>query len=151
MSNRDPGANLPSPPVGEGGASQSEATGEGFAPQTPNHRPVAKRIRKFAKTMRHEPTDAETAMWRLLRGRRLATFKFRPQVPFQNYILDFACFDQRFIIEIDGSQHADSDRDTTREAALIAEGFRIARYWNNDVLQRPTSVLEDILSKLAER
>jgi very-short-patch-repair endonuclease len=137
--------------VGEGGASRSEATGEGFEPQTPNHRPVAKRIRKFAKQMRSEPTDAEAAMWRLLRDRRLSAFKFRRQVPFRNYILDFACFDQRFVVEIDGSQHADSDKDAARDAALAAEGFRIARYWNNDVLQRPTSVLEDILSKLAER
>jgi very-short-patch-repair endonuclease len=54
------------------------------------------------------------------------------------------------IIEIDGSQHASSERDLAREAVLIAEGFAIARYWNNDVLQRPTSVLEDILAKLAE-
>jgi very-short-patch-repair endonuclease len=137
--------------VGEGGASQSEATGVGFAPQTPNHRPVAKRIRNFAKAMRRKPTDAEGAMWRLLRDRRPSRFKFRRQVPFRNYILDFACFDQRLIVEIDGSQHADSERDTTRETALVAEGFRIARYWNNDVLQRPTSVSEDILSKLAER
>ena len=54
------------------------------------------------------------------------------------------------IMEIDGSQHADSARDTAREAVLTAEGFRIARYWNNDVLQRPSSVLADILAKLAE-
>ena len=90
-------------------------------------------------------------MWRLLRDRRLSRFKFRRQVPFRNYILNFACFDRRFIVEIDGSQHADSERDAARDVALNAEGFRIARYWNNDVLQRPTSVLEDILSKLAER
>ncbi|MBR1124486.1 endonuclease domain-containing protein [Bradyrhizobium lablabi] len=100
--------------------------------------------------MRHEPMDAEAAMWRLLRDRRLAAFKFRRQVPFQNYSLDFVCFSKRFVVEIDGSQHADSRRDMVRETALIAEGFEIARYWNNDVLQ-PTSVLEDILSKLAER
>ena len=54
------------------------------------------------------------------------------------------------IMEIDGSQHADSARDTAREAVLTAEGFRVARYWNNDVLQRPSSVLADILAKLAE-
>jgi very-short-patch-repair endonuclease len=137
--------------VGEGGASQSEATGEGFEPQTPSHRPVAKRIRSFAKAMRREPTDAETAMWRLLRDRRLSKFKFRRQVPFRNYILDFVCLDARLVVEIDGSQHADSERDAARDAAINAEGFRIARYWNNDVLQRPTSVLEDILAKLAER
>jgi very-short-patch-repair endonuclease len=58
---------------------------------------------------------------------------------------------KRFIIEIDGSQHASSERDKAREAVLIAEGFQIARYWNNDLLQRPVSVLEDILAKLAER
>jgi very-short-patch-repair endonuclease len=119
-------------------------------PQTPHHRPTAKRIRTFAKKMRREPTDAESAIWRLLRDRRLALFKFRRQVPFQNFILDFVCFEKRFIIEIDGSQHAESERDTARDATLIAQGFRIARYWNNDVLQQPAAVLEDILAKLAE-
>jgi very-short-patch-repair endonuclease len=89
-------------------------------------------------------------MWRLLRDRRLTDFKFRRQVPFQSFILDFVCFEQRLIVEVDGSQHADSTRDTARDAVLIGEGFRIARYWNNDVLQRPSSVLEDILAKLAE-
>ena len=136
--------------MGEGGASRSEATGEGFVPQTPHHRPTAKRIRSFAKKMRRESTDAEAAMWRLLRDRRLALFKFRRQVPFQNFILDFICFEKRLIIEIDGSQHASSERDTARDAVLIAEGFRIARYWNNDVLQQPSTVLEDIFAKLAE-
>jgi len=136
--------------VGEGGASRSEATGEGFVPQTPHHRPTAKRIRSFAKKMRRESTDAEAAMWRLLRDRRLALFKFRRQVPFQNFILDFVCFEKRLIIEIDGSQHASSERDTARDAVLIAEGFRIARYWNDDVLQQPSAVLEDIFARLAE-
>jgi very-short-patch-repair endonuclease len=136
--------------VGEGGAERSSATGEGFAPQTPHHRPTAKRVRQFAKKMRREPTDAEAGMWRLLRDRRLALFKFRRQVPFQSFILDFVCFEKRMIIEVDGSQHASSKRDTAREAVLMAEGFRIARYWNNDLLQQPSAVLEDILAKLAE-
>jgi very-short-patch-repair endonuclease len=136
--------------VGEGGASRSEATGQGFEPQTPHHRPTAKRIRNFAKKMRREPTDAEAAMWRLLRDRRLAMFKFRRQVPFQSFILDFVCFEKRrFIVEIVGSQHASSDRDAARAALLVAEGYRIARYWNNDVLQQPSQVLEDILERLA--
>jgi very-short-patch-repair endonuclease len=127
-----------------------KATGEGFVPQTPRHRPTSKRIRDFAKKMRREPTDAEAKMWRLLRDRRLAHLKFRRQVPFQNFILDFVCFEKRVVIEIDGSQHADAGRDTVREAVLLAEGFRIARYWNNDVLQRATAVLEDILAKPSE-
>jgi len=100
--------------------------------------------------MRREPTDAEATMWRLLRDRHLARFKFRRQAPFQNLILDFVCFEKRFIVEIDGSQHAGSARDTARDAVLTGEGFRIARYWNNDVLQQPAAVLEDILAKRAE-
>jgi very-short-patch-repair endonuclease len=123
---------------------------KGLVPQTPHHRPTAKRLRNFAKKMRREPTDAEAAMWRLLRDRRLALFKFRRQVPFQAFILDFVCFEKCFIIEVDGSQHASSQRDLAREAVLLTEGFQIARYWNNDVLQQPSAVLEDILAKLVE-
>src|SRR5437868_6746582 len=100
--------------------------------------------------MRREPTDAEAAMWRLLRHGRFALSKFRRQVPFKTFILDFVCFEKRIIIEIDASQHASSERDIARVTVLMAEGFRIARYWNNDVLQRPSAVLEDILAKLAE-
>jgi very-short-patch-repair endonuclease len=90
-------------------------------------------------------------MWRLLRDRRLSAFRFRRQVPFKSYILDFVCFEKRLVIEIDGSQHAESQRDSVREVALLAEGFQTARYWNNDVLHRPGAVLEDILAKLAGR
>ncbi|MBR0903040.1 endonuclease domain-containing protein [Bradyrhizobium liaoningense] len=120
-------------------------------PQDPHHRPTASHLRQFAKNMRHEPTDAEAAMWRLLRDRRLSTYKFRRQVPIENYILDFVCFEKRLVIEIDGSQHAESPRDAIRDAALASKGFAIARYWNNDVLQQPVSVLEDVLAKLDAR
>jgi very-short-patch-repair endonuclease len=119
-------------------------------PQTPHHRPTTKRVRDFAKKMRHDSTDAEGAMWRLLRDRRLAQFKFRRQAPFKNFILDFVCFEKKFVVEIDGSQHASSDRDVARDAILMAEDFRVVRYWNNDVLQRPAAVLEDIFTKLDE-
>jgi very-short-patch-repair endonuclease len=94
--------------------------------QTPHHRPNAKRIRDFPKKICREPTDAKAAMWRLLRDRRLTRFKFRRQVPFQNFILDFVCFEKRMIVEIDRSQHASSERDAARDAILTAEGFRIA-------------------------
>ena len=98
--------------------------------------------------MRSEPTDAEAAMWKLLRDRRFMRFKFRRQVPFQSYILDFVCFEQRLVLEIDGSQHASAATDITRDQVLAREGFRVARYWNNDVLQRRNEVMEDILAKL---
>jgi very-short-patch-repair endonuclease len=100
--------------------------------------------------MRHEPTDAETTMWRLLRDRRFASFKFRRQVPFRNFILDFVCFERRLVIEIDGSQHASFEIDAARDTTLEAEGFRVARYWNNDVLQRTSAVAEDVFAKLSE-
>ncbi|MEA2982531.1 MAG: hypothetical protein QOF09_4354 [Alphaproteobacteria bacterium] len=87
-------------------------------------------------------------MWRLLRDRRFSRVKFRRQVPFQNYILDFVCFERRLIIEIDGSQHLDSKLDERRDAVLASEGFEILRYWNNDALQRRSSVLEDLFAKL---
>ena len=64
-------------------------------PQDASHRPVSKHLREFAKTMRHKPTDAEAAMWRLLRDRRLSAFKFRRQVPFNSYILDLVCFEKK--------------------------------------------------------
>jgi very-short-patch-repair endonuclease len=87
-------------------------------------------------------------MWRLLCGRSFIGYKFRRQVPFRRYILDFVCFERRIIIEIDGSQHAESLRDTVRDRLLRDEGFETIRYWNNDVLTRPASVLEDLLSRL---
>ena len=113
-----------------------------------HHRPAAKRIRTYARDMRHAATDAEAAMWHLLRDRRFSQVKFRRQVPFQNYILDFVCFERRLIIEIDGSQHLDSNRDERRDAVLASEGFQIIRCWNNDVLQRRNAVLEDLFAKL---
>ena len=118
--------------------------------QRPHHQSISKPIRGCAKQMRRTPTDAEAAMWQLLRDRRFAAFKFRRQVPLSNYIVDFVCFDKQLIIEVDGSQHAFHERDIVRDAALRNAGFAIARYWNNDVLQQRTSVLEDILAKLTE-
>ena len=112
------------------------------------HRPIAKRSRNFAKALRQNATDAEAAMWRLLRHRRLVGFKFRRQVPIESFIVDFVCFERKIVIEIDGSQHFSSQRDARRDSVLAREGFRILRYWNNDVLQRSQSVLEDIFAQL---
>lgn len=89
-------------------------------------------------------------MWRLLRDRRFERYKFRRQTPVEQFILDFVCFEKRLIVEIDGSQHAAEDADAERNAVLRAAGFRIARYWNNDVLYNSSAVQEDILAKLSE-
>jgi very-short-patch-repair endonuclease len=101
--------------------------------------------------MRRAPTDAERKIWFLLRDRRLDGFKFRRQVPFGPYILDFVCFQPRLVVEVDGGQHADSQADKVRDARLQARGFRIVRYWNTDVLKNPEGVLTDLLAQLAAK
>src|SRR4051812_15010431 len=106
--------------------------------------------RTFAKALRANATDAERKLWQLLRSRRLAHIKFRRQVPIGPWIADFVCFEHRLIIEADGSQHADSRHDRSRDAYLRSRGFRILRFWNNDILGNPKGVLEKILSEIEE-
>ena len=88
----------------------------------------------YARQMRHEPTLAERALWRLLRSRNLRGLKFRRQVPLGPYIADFACVEARLIVEADGGQHG-GPRDEARDAWLQAQGFRVIRLWNSEVLE----------------
>ena len=115
---------------------------------TTHHRPVNPRLRNHARAMRRISTDAEKKLWLLLRDRRLDGLKFRRQVPFGPYILDFVCFEQKIVVEVDGGQHAESESDKLRDARLEGEGFRVIRYWNNDVLKNPHGVLTDLLMRL---
>jgi very-short-patch-repair endonuclease len=110
---------------------------------------VPKQQRAFAKTLRAKATDAEMKLWRLLRSRRLASLKFRRQVPIGVWIVDFVSFEQRLIIEADGSQHAESERDKGRDYDLSERGFRILRSWNNNILMRSQSVMETIVDFVA--
>jgi very-short-patch-repair endonuclease len=79
---------------------------------------VPKQKRDFAKTLRAKATDAEIKLWRLLRSRRLASMKFRRQVPIGPWIVDFVSFEQGLIVEADGSQHAESEDDKRRDYDL---------------------------------
>ena len=80
-------------------------------------------------------TWAEARLWSVLRAKRLANFKWRHQVPFDDrYIADFVCFEHRLIVEADGGQHAESVYDAARNAWFAEQGFRILRFWNNDIL-----------------
>ena len=115
------------------------------------HRAIPVRSRSNARSLRNTMTEAEKRIWFRLRAHRLNGASFRRQEPLGTYIVDFVCFEKRLVIEIDGSQHAESQGDATREAALAVESFQTARYWNNDVLQQPVAVQEDILAKLAGR
>jgi very-short-patch-repair endonuclease len=95
-------------------------------------------------------TDAERRLWSALRSRRLQGFKFRRQHPLGNYILDFACIEHRLVIEADGGQHADNLADERRTAWLESQGWRVIRFWNNDILTNTEGVLDAILRILVE-
>jgi very-short-patch-repair endonuclease len=104
--------------------------------------------RDAARRLRRNATDAERAMWQLLRDRRLDGVKFRRQVPIGPYVADFAAIQHRLIVELDGGQHAETVRDAKRDSFLTVEGWRILRFWNNDVLRNRTGVLEAIQQAL---
>ena len=88
-----------------------------------------------ASTLRHNMTEAEKRVWQILRLNRMKGYKFRRQVPIGRYIADFVCHESRLIVEIDGGQHdRSSPREAERSRLLQNEGYRILRFWNNDVL-----------------
>ncbi len=104
---------------------------------------------RYAKAMRSAPTDAERRLWHHLRARRLCGFKFKRQQPMGTYIVDFICFDRQLVIEVDGGQHAQRQaEDATRTAWLQAQGFRVRRFWNDEVLRDLPAVLDAIRSSL---
>jgi very-short-patch-repair endonuclease len=106
--------------------------------------------RDFAKQLRQNLTDAERVLWGHLRAHRFQGQKFRRQQPLGPYILDFVHFGARLVIEADGGQHAESKRDAARDAWLASEGFRVLRFWNDQILKEAEAVLEVILQALAE-
>lgn len=100
--------------------------------------------RRLSKTM----TEAEQALWRRLRGRQLGV-KFRRQHPFGRYVLDFVCLERMLVIEVDGSQHVDAAiQDAARTRDLERAGFRVLRFWNNEVLTEMEAALERIWREL---
>ena len=102
-----------------------------------------------ARKLRKHPTDAERLLWRHLRLRQLGGYKFRRQQPLGPYIIDFVCLEQRLCVEVDGGQHAEqAEGDAQRTAWLEAEGFRVLRFWNTEVLQETVAVKEVIRAAL---
>ena len=99
--------------------------------------------------MRHEPTKAETVLWQRLKAKRLEHYKFRRQEPVAGYIADFLCYQPRLVIEVDGGHHAEQfDADELRTRVIEAEGFRVIRFWNNEIMENLDGVLERIVSEL---
>jgi len=103
---------------------------------------------RVERKLRGAQTDAERKLWFALRDRRLGGFKFIRQEAIGPFIADFVCRERKLIIEVDGGQHAESQRDAVRDAYLAREGYRVMRFWNNDVLTNREGVLLTILDAL---
>ena len=104
-------------------------------------------LHPLARRLRRGQTDAERLLWSKLRARRTLGLKFRRQAPIGPYIVDFVCFEQKLVIELDGGGHgAESQRayDERRTKWLNEQGFTVLRFWDNEVLQETESVLERI-------
>jgi len=95
-------------------------------------------------------TPAERKLWYALRGRRLVGYKFRRQVPIGRYIADFVCFNPRLIVEVDGGQHNNNAYDKRRDNWLKAQGFKLVRFWNPDVLKNISNVVETVLNEVRD-
>ena len=106
---------------------------------------------EVARNLRKNPTIAETRLWDELRGLRSQGYHFRRQAPIESYIVDFACFEQRIVIEVDGIQHTTKKglaADAARDADLSWRGFKVLRFSNADVAQHIEGVMLEILAAL---
>jgi very-short-patch-repair endonuclease len=118
----------------------------------PTKSPTDPVILDRARRMRREMTQPELKLWSILRNRALVGVKFRRQMPIGNYIADFCCLDRRLIVELDGGQHAEQEAaDVLRRRFLATEGFRVLRFWNDQVLSGSEFVVAEILAAIGEK
>jgi very-short-patch-repair endonuclease len=107
--------------------------------------PSSEASHETARRLRREQTPAEQVLWRHLRTKRMCNVKFRRQHPIGPYFVDFCSIQRQLIVEIDGSQHADqSAEDEVRSSFLKSYGYRVLRFWNNQVLENTDEVLVEI-------
>ena len=103
----------------------------------------------LARKLRQQSTDAERMLWKHLRAHRMAGYKFRRQVVIEPYIVDFICLDARLIVEADGGQHLEqAEDDLKRSAFLQSRGYKVIRFWNDEILTDTHIVLERIYNYL---
>jgi very-short-patch-repair endonuclease len=108
-------------------------------------------LRADVRRLRREQSEAESLLWQNLRAKRLDGLKFRRQHPIGGHIADFCCLRHRLVIEIDGSQHADEiEQDAVRTRRLEANGFRVIRFCNDDVLRNLEGVLTSIVEAVGK-
>jgi very-short-patch-repair endonuclease len=105
----------------------------------------------FAKELRRNQTPEEGRLWQAVKAKRLAGAKFRRQVPIGPYVADFVCVAARLVIELDGSQHGEAvDKDAERTRYLEGKGYRVLRFWNNEVAHNLDGVIRAIERALRE-
>ena len=118
-------------------------TGEEISPA-----PLDAMLTGRARRLRTQATDAERALWRLLRSRQIGGLKFRRQQPYGPFVLDFYCHEHRLAIEADGGQHLDAEniaQDRERTRYLEAHGLRVLRFTNVEILRQPDEVVAAIV------
>jgi very-short-patch-repair endonuclease len=103
-----------------------------------------------ARGLRKVQTDAESVLWRLLRSRQLAGYKFRRQHPVAGFVADFACIKSKLIVEADGGQHNENASDAARTATLTRQGWLVLRFWNHEILTNADGVLMRIAESLEQ-
>jgi very-short-patch-repair endonuclease len=104
-----------------------------------------------ARSLRRNQTDVEHLLWQKLRNRQLLNFKFRRQFPIDPFVVDFCCLELKLIIELDGSQHfGQATYDENRSFYLAQHGFKVIRFWNNEVIENCAGVLEKIYLVILE-
>ena len=109
-------------------------------------------LQSRARELRAKSIEAEKLLWRHLRNRQLNGYKFRRQVPLWNYVADFVCLSPKVIVELDGGQHMDNQTyDERRSKYLESLGYTVVRFWNNEMLNNPSGVLESLTLTLKER
>jgi very-short-patch-repair endonuclease len=109
------------------------------------------KLKQFARELRKNQTDVESQLWGILRNRNFSNYKFRRQHKIGNYIVDFVCLERKLVIELDGSQHSEQkEYDKKRDNWLVAEGYRVLRFWNHEVYDKSNSVLETIYHSLID-
>jgi very-short-patch-repair endonuclease len=115
----------------------------------PFHIRTGPATREAARRLRKEMTEAEKRLWYRIRNRQLSEHQFRKQVQLGSYIVDFCCLKEKLALEIDGGQHAEiTEYELARRAWLEAGGYRVLRFWNNEVFDNLEGVLETIVRVL---
>ena len=109
-----------------------------------------KKTIRIARRLRVNQTEAETTLWNCLRNRQIDGHKFVRQQPIESYICDFVCREKLVVVEVDGGQHSESASDLIRDRRLIDRGYRVLRFWNNDVLGNIDGVLTTISDRACE-